>query len=798
MAIDMSRSPSKGKKDEQYEVDEAAESRRERRLELWGMLIIVSIVIYLLSLKSKLGIVGVAIYFVSITLLGKVGAYVIPLGLVLLAASLFLARKNKGIDGLWKFFLVGAPVTSCVVDILLHTKTVYIETMARMEVGLAGIYLSRFFRNAFGTVGSIWLIVALMFLLFLALTGFSVFGSIKWMRGAFASWREMAKMKALAKAVKTAAEAEEEKSDESETGGKIDMVVACDNEDGLEDQLQLGLFKDGSGVEPDADGEQAAKPKKQRKRRKYKLPPLNLLKPSPKQEDGEKEQIEAAECVVRTLETYGVQAELLNIIRGPRVTRVEVGIGEGTRLYKVEALADEIAYALPAETVRIEAPIPDKRAVGIEFPNRTPVIVTLREMLASERFKNHPSLLCMAIAKDLGSDPLYADLTKMPHLLIAGATGTGKSVCLNACIVSLLYRAKPDELRMILIDPKGVEMTPYEGMPHLLTEVVNDIDEALNALRWAVEEMRGRFKRLKKAGVNNIASFNKRFISDGEHMPYIVIFIDEMADLMATEPVEMERLIAALTRLARAVGIHLVLATQRPDVKVITGGIKANIPARIAFKLPSAHDSRTVLNNKGAYKLLGNGDMLYQGVEEMKPVRAQGALVTREEIKRIVKFWVDQGVPEYDEEILKEREPLKGRSSGVTSVQNINDGDRRLLDKAIRIIWAEGEASASLLQRKLGIGWPKAGRFMEYLEDMGLVGPKAGTKPRIIRFDETHPALKLFEDDDDFAGMGGSGKEREEERKAAPREKEPIDDETIIPPVDSLEGDKAAGEISGI
>jgi len=794
MAIDMSRSPSRGRKDELREIDEAAEARRERRLELWGMAVIVGIVIFLLSLKSKLGIVGVAICFVTITLLGKVGAYVIPLGLVLLAASLFLARRNKSVDGLWKFFLILAPVTSCIVDILLHTRTVYLEASARMEVGLLGIYLSRFFRNAFGTVGSLWLIAALVFLLFFALTGISIFGTIKGMRGAIARWREKAKGRALARAVQAAAEAEEEVDEEPVAGEVIDVVVAGQCEDESEEKSQLNLFKGDSKEASGEDDEDAPKPKKKkRRRRKYKLPPLNLLKPSPKQVNGDKEQAEAAGCVIRTLETYGVQAELLDIIRGPRVTRVEVGISEGTRLYKVEALSEEIAYALPAKAVRIEAPIPDKRAVGIEFPNRTPVIVTLREMLADEKWKKHPSVLYMAIAKDLGSQSLYADLCSMPHLLIAGATGTGKSVCLNACIISLLYRTKPDELRMILIDPKGVEMAPYEGIPHLLTEVVNDIEDALNALRWAVEEMRGRFKKLKAAGVNNIAAYNEKINADQDPLPYIVILIDEMADLMATEPIEMERVIAALTRLARAVGIHLVLATQRPDVKVITGGIKANIPARIAFKLPAPQDSRTVLNNKGADKLLGKGDMLYQGVEEMKPIRAQGALVTGGEIKRVVKFWVDQGEPEYDEEVLKDRDPVSNRaqSNGAQSVQNISNQDQELLDKAIRIIWTEGEASASLLQRKLGIGWPKAGRFMGFLEEMALVGPKAGTKPRSIRFDENHPALKLFEDED-YANVNVKAAATEEKKKSSG------DDDDFIPPVDSLDGDIAAGEISGI
>jgi S-DNA-T family DNA segregation ATPase FtsK/SpoIIIE len=600
--------------------------------------------------------------------------------------------------------------------------------------------------------------------------------------------------------VKVAAKADKGASDAVQENKHLEIIVGDNpSEEPRGAQQPLPFSDDGQASSKTTDGV-CGKKSRRRKTTKYKLPSITLLNSPPKPANGAGEQQEAADCIIRTLQTYGVTAEVSNIIRGPRVTRVEVSIGmsEATRMNKIEALSDEISYALPAKSVRIEAPIPGKRAVGIEFPNRRAVVVTLRELLDDERFINNKSLLCMAIAKDLGGEPVYADLSNMPHLLIAGHTGSGKTVCLNACIISLICRARPEELRLILIDPKLVEMAPYEGLPHLLTEVVNDVGDAINSLRWAVEEMRERFKLFKKTRVNNLDDYNAQIRDESERLPYIVIVVDEMADLMVAEPIEMERLIAALTRLARAVGIHLVLATQRPDVKVITGGIKANIPARIAFRLPSQHDSRTVLNCKGAEKLLGNGDMLFQAVGESKSIRAQGALVTKDEIYKIVKFWTEQGEPEFDEEVLRERSP-EGFMLGKSSMRDITPDDQRYLDEAIRLIWAEQEASVSMLQRKLGIGYPKAGRLMEYLEELGLVGPKAGSKPREIRFGEAHPALKLFDDDSDYEySRDLEPKERAKPIRREDKQSDFADGNLPVQPGETIDGDFATGEITGI
>jgi S-DNA-T family DNA segregation ATPase FtsK/SpoIIIE len=434
------------------------------------------------------------------------------------------------------------------------------------------------------------------------------------------------------------------------------------------------------------------------------------------------------------------------IITGPAVTRVEVVLGEGIRVSKVEGMEKDIAYTLPAKRVRVEAPIPGKTAIGIEFPNIRTNLVRLKELLASSDWTKARPPLMMALAKDLNNRPVLADLGKMPHLLVAGQTGSGKSVCLHAIIVSLLYRLTPDQLRIILIDPKMVEFGHYEGLPHLLTPVVNEITDAINALRWSVQEMRNRYRKLKSAKARNIIFYNHA-VKPSERMPFIVIVIDEMADLMAQEGYEIEACITSLTQLARAVGIHLVLATQRPSVKIITGNIKANIPARIALNVASYNDSRTILDYKGAESLLGNGDMLYKPIDEDTPIRAQGAYVDDEEIKKVVEYLVGQGAPEYDDDVTADHAPAKpARGDGETG--DLYGLDMAIVRNAIKVFLNEGEASTSMLQSKLGLGYPRARRMVEQMEGLGLVGPKNGSKPREIKYGACREMLSMPADDD--------------------------------------------------
>jgi S-DNA-T family DNA segregation ATPase FtsK/SpoIIIE len=345
----------------------------------------------------------------------------------------------------------------------------------------------------------------------------------------------------------------------------------------------------------------------------------------------------------------------------------------------------------------------------------------------------------MALAKDLNNNPVLANLGRMPHLLVAGQTGSGKSVCLHGIIVSLLYRLTPDQLRIILIDPKMVEFGFYEGLPHLLTPVVNDVSDAVNALRWSVHEMRDRYRKLKSQRARDILAFNKS-VPPHERMPFIIIIIDEMADLMAQEGYEIEACITSLTQLARAVGIHLILATQRPSVKIITGNIKGNIPARIALNVASYNDSRTILDYKGAESLLGNGDMLYKPVDEDTPIRAQGVYVEDEEIKRVVQFLSKQGEPDFDNDVTADHAPAKPtRISGETESTSADDP---VVVDALKVFLTEGEASTSMLQSKLKLGYPRARRLMMEMEEMGFVGPKNGSKPREIVYSACRQALE--------------------------------------------------------
>ncbi|HDS30860.1 MAG TPA: DNA translocase FtsK, partial [Firmicutes bacterium] len=447
----------------------------------------------------------------------------------------------------------------------------------------------------------------------------------------------------------------------------------------------------------------------------------------------------AAQRIVKTLATFGIPSHVSDVITGPAVTRVEVVLGEGIRVNKVEGMEKDIAYILPAKRVRVEAPIPGKTAIGIEFPNIRTNLVRMHEVLETPQWKKARAPLTMALAKDLNNNPVLANLGRMPHLLVAGQTGSGKSVCLHSIIVSLLFRLTPDQLRLILIDPKMVEFGFYEGLPHLLTPVVNDVNDAVNALRWSVHEMRDRYRKLKGQRARDILAFNKS-VKPQERMPFIVIIIDEMADLMAQEGYEIEACITSLTQLARAVGIHLILATQRPSVKIITGNIKGNIPARIALNVASYNDSRTILDYKGAESLLGNGDMLYKPVDEDTPIRAQGVFVEDDEIKKVVEFLSNQGEPDYDHDVTADHAPAK--PTKVSGDSDMTSADDPVVLNALKVFMSEGEASTSMLQSKLKLGYPRARRLMMEMEEMGFVGPKNGSKPREIIYSACRQALE--------------------------------------------------------
>jgi len=460
----------------------------------------------------------------------------------------------------------------------------------------------------------------------------------------------------------------------------------------------------------------------------WEYPPLSLLSDGPGQKADRGDMRKNASIIEKTLESFGITAKVAEVNTGPAVTQYAIEIALGTKVSKITSLSSDLALSLSAPTgqVRIEAPIPGRNLVGIEIPNRGLEFVTLKKMLQSDVMRKAKSKLAVALGLDVSGNPILADIGKMPHVLVAGTTGSGKSVLINSWIASLLFRTNPSEVRLIMVDPKRVELIGYNGIPHLLTPVIVEQDKILSALRWAMNEMENRYKKFAEVGVRNIDGFNE--LSGFQAMAYIIIFIDELADLMAYAPVEVEDTICRLAQMARATGIHLVLSTQRPSVDVITGLIKANVPSRIAFNVSSMIDSRVILDMPGAEKLLGRGDMLYIPADQSKPSRIQGTYVSDHEVEKIVDFLKSKNIPvDYTEEVTTQRVGSLKKGAGATA-----DGRDSLFEDALRLICQHDKASASLLQRRLSVGYARAARILDQLEEDGVIGPGEGSKPRDV------------------------------------------------------------------
>lgn len=461
--------------------------------------------------------------------------------------------------------------------------------------------------------------------------------------------------------------------------------------------------------------------------RVWKYPSLDLLSDT---ETGKADRGDIkgnAAVIEQTLESFGITARVVEVNLGPAVTQYALEVALGTKLSKITSLERDLALALaaPTGTIRIEAPIPGRSLVGIELPNRSPEFVPLRKMLDSEVMKKNDSKLALGLGLDVSGNSVVADLARMPHVLIAGQTGSGKSVCINSIMTTFLYRAAPSEVKMILVDPKRVELTGYNGIPHLLAPVIVEPEKVVSALRWILSEMDRRYKLFAQAGARNIDSYNE--MSGFQALPYIVLVIDELADVMLYSPVEVEDAITRIAQMSRATGIHMVLSTQRPSVDIITGLIKANIPCRIAFAVASQVDSRVILDMQGAEKLLGSGDMLYLPPDKAKPMRIQGAFVADSEINSLVSFIKNQGVePQYTEEV------TEMPKQGEVSVPGIDGDADELFEEAVREVIQYDRASASLLQRRLSIGYARAARILDQLEAAGVVGPPDGSKPRDV------------------------------------------------------------------
>lgn len=463
----------------------------------------------------------------------------------------------------------------------------------------------------------------------------------------------------------------------------------------------------------------------------YCLPPIDLLAAGSKAGGPAHKDIAGRTKILEeTLDSFGVKARVVEIHQGPTITRYELQPAPGIRVSRITTLQNDLALSLAAPQVRIEAPIPGKAAVGIEVPNKEVTPVLLRDVIDTPEYQEATSRLTVALGKDIAGRPVFGSLEKMPHLLIAGSTGSGKSVCINAIIMSLLLRARPDEVKLMMIDPKMVELSHYNGVPHLIAPVVTDPKKAAGFLRWAVKEMENRYELFAAAGVRDMGRYNAAVLEEegadaSRILPNIVLILDELADLMMVAPVDVEDAICRLAQMARAAGIHLVVATQRPSVDVITGLIKANIPSRIAFAVASQIDSRTILDMGGAEKLLGKGDMLYHPVGSSKPLRVQGAFVSEKEIAAVVEFTKRQGRPEYG------AEPLALDERG-DQIRKAEGGSDDLFPTAVRIVMEHGQASVSILQRRLRISYNRAARLIDDMESRGLIGPYQGSKPRDV------------------------------------------------------------------
>jgi S-DNA-T family DNA segregation ATPase FtsK/SpoIIIE len=493
-----------------------------------------------------------------------------------------------------------------------------------------------------------------------------------------------------------------------------------------------------SGVSPATEPEQRSKPTEEGlpgltktipavQTKIWQYPPLSLLADEfgGKADRGD---VKAnADVIEKTLDSFGISARVAEVNGGPAVTQYALEVALGTKLSKITGLSNDLALALAAPTgqIRIEAPIPGRSLVGIELPNRSPEFVTLKKMLTADSLKKSKSKLSVALGLDVSGRPLAADIARMPHVLIAGATGSGKTVCLNSFICTVLFRASPNEVKFILVDPKRVELIQYNGIPHLLTPVIVEPEKVVSALKWAIGEMDRRYKLFAETGVRNIDAYNE--LSGFTALPYIIIIVDELADIMLFAPVEVEDTICRIAQMARATGIHLIISTQRPSVDVLTGLIKANIPCRISFAVSSMVDSRVIIDQGGAEKLLGRGDMLYIPPDQAKPTRIQGALVSEPEIQKVIAFLRKEAAPAYTEEVTTMPvKTIRGAMVGTTEEKD------ELFDEALRTVCQYDRASASLLQRRLSIGYARAARILDQLEAAGVVGPAEGSKPRDV------------------------------------------------------------------
>lgn len=718
---------------------------KEMRYEIWGILLVAIAGIALCALAGlNVGSLGQALKKVQTYLFG-LGAFVPPLLVAVIGARYIWLRVEAGFTLRFVGFIASYWLLLMLVHHLLIQPGREILPESLTEGGglLGGMALF-LLRKFVGVDGAVILIIAVLLCTIMVTTTWSLGKTMHVAKDKVDTGLQEAKEKVAAtyeKAQQRVALYNQERdarfasehavlTDPAEKSAEKPSVPAFQEERNEEKPVRTTV-RVRKEPEPFVSGAEATPLElftpREVSPHGYQLPPLDLIrKPrAATSANSQKEMKENAKILEETMADFNVAARIVEITQGPAVTRYEIEPAPGVKVSKIVSLADDIALKLAATGVRIEAPIPGKAAVGIEVPNRQVTGVAFCEVVESTSFQKAASLLTVGLGKDIAGQIILADLGKMPHLLVAGATGSGKSVCINTMIASLLFRVRPEEVKLILVDPKFVELSKYNGIPHLLVPVVTDAKKATAALNWAVQEMERRYAVLATARVRDLASYNAG-VEEDKRLPYIVIIIDELADLMMAAPVDVEDAICRLAQKARAAGLHLILATQRPSVDVITGTIKANIPSRISFSVSSQIDSRTILDMPGAEKLLGRGDMLLYPVGMAKPQRVQGAFLGDDDIEKVLDFVRSQQEeePEYNEEVTASAETSGGMSADLQYDE--------LLPEAVRLVLETGTASASMLQRKLRVGHSRAGRLMDMMEEMRIVGPNMGSRPRDI------------------------------------------------------------------
>ncbi|TAN63133.1 DNA translocase FtsK [bacterium] len=691
---------------------------------------IIGIILFAVSLYAGLclfpsnsgnwgGVVG---GYVSSALIWVIGytAYIFPI--LLFAVSLKLLLR--------KVFKVSASVPVGIAVFILALSALFGLSASMVAGGAVGDFLAGIFARYFGTSGAFIMFAAVMLIAVIAATGISLVQAGVWF---------LPPGYALLKRVLGISKAEADDEDSSaHTEPKVDEPIALE-------KLPADKQKPPSIITPkihnrgkDSGDEENGKLEITAPKGSFQLPPLSFLDPATVKKDSvdSKTLLENSKILEQKLKDFGIDGRVLEVRPGPVVTMYEFEPAPGIKVNKITALSDDLALALKAMSIRIIAPIPGKSVVGIEVPNASKEPIKLREMLESAGFAKSKSRLTLALGKDISGNPYTADLGKMPHLLVAGATGTGKSVSVNAMILSILYKATPEDVRLLMVDPKMLELSAYEGIPHLITPVITDPKKAAGALKGIVVEMGKRYKLMAMKGAKNIDTYNRQLeaadeageeVSNGHRrLPYIVVIIDELADLMMTSGKDVEECLVRLSQMARASGIHLLVATQRPSVDVVTGLIKTNFPARIAFQLPSKTDSRTILDTGGAETLLGEGDMLFLPPGTSKLQRIHGAFVSEVEIKKVTEFWKKQGSPAYENVIVEEGEKMEGDD------EDLGEEFLKRYDEAVAMASQLEMISTSYIQRRFRIGYNTAARIIEKMEKEGIVGPAQGSRPREV------------------------------------------------------------------